>query len=282
MKIIRAKAHAKINLGLGILGKRADGYHELLTTFATIGLFDELTFTSRTDGKIVVSVLSEGGARVRIPTRENLVYRAARLLKPLAPKGAGVTIVLTKKIPLGAGLGGGSSDAATTLTVLNRLWRLRLSLAELENLASRLGSDAPFFIRGGVQIGHGRGEILALTTLPRDHPRVVVLVCPPFHISTAEAYGNLRFQISNLDIVSECNMQHAIFNASVLRNDFEPTVFAQHPLLAEIKQTLQESGAAAALSGSGATVFGLFARRPTARMLALFAHYGRVVVTHLV
>lgn len=187
------KAFAKINLGLRVLGKRADGFHDLDTVFARIGLADDLEFKLRKDGKIVVKVEGE-----KISQKDNLVFRAACLLRKHSSQG--VEITLKKRIPIGAGLGGGSSDAAATLKVLNKLWKLKLPRKELEKLALSLGSDVPFFLHPGVQRGRGRGEMLENAKLSTAFPKNVLLIVPNFKISTKWAFSkipNSKLQIPN-------------------------------------------------------------------------------------
>jgi len=246
-------ATAKINLGLRILSKRADGFHELETIFAELdGLMDELEFEIRKDGNIHLET-----AEQKIPKEENLVFCAAQLLQSRFAVQKGISIRLNKKIPIGAGLGGGSSDAAATLKALNELWQLDLKLAELEKLAAELGSDCPFFVRGGMQKGTGRGEILRSFELPIGFPRQVVLFTPNVHISTAKAFT--AFDTNTPQSSFEGNKGLDID----LKNDFESVIFARHPELAETKKWLLASGAElASLSGSGSTVFGLFYERP--------------------
>jgi 4-diphosphocytidyl-2-C-methyl-D-erythritol kinase len=294
MKIL---APAKINLGLRILGRRADGFHEIETVFAEIdGLADELAFELREDGEITWNMQhgthntlchpERSGAESKDPLEkrrdastalgmtpvwekeDDLSFRAAQLLQKKYGVQQGVSIQLTKNIPVGAGLGGGSSDAAATLKALNKLWQLNLNLDELEKCAAELGSDCAFFIRGGIQKGTGRGEILEQFSLPADFPRHAVLVCPEVSVNTAEAFASLAIIAS--DQRERGDLNEIASSASRNRNDsldsqndFEPVIFAQHPALAETKNWLLESGAEmASLSGSGSTVFGLFYEKP--------------------
>ncbi len=262
---MRVKAPAKLNLGLKILGKLPDGFHELDTVFARISLCDELELVLRNDGKIKVEVIGE-----KISLRENLVYKAAMLLKKFTSKQNGISITLMKKIPSGAGLGGGSSDSAATLKALNRLWGLKLKRIELEKLALELGSDVPFFLRSGIQRGQGRGELLTRYELPKSFPRHVVLIVPKVRVSTAWAYGQL----------SITNFQFSIVKRSFsLSNDFEEVVFQKYPELKQLKKQLKRSGAKyTSLSGSGSAVFGLFQDQPQVEQLE---ELGEVVVCRL-
>ncbi len=261
---MRIKAPAKFNLGLKILGKRSDGFHELDTVFARINFYDELEFTLRQDGKITVEVVGE-----EIPLRENLVYKTAKLLKKFSSKSAGISIKLTKKIPSGAGLGGGSSDAAATLKALNKLWDLKLKPTELAELALTLGSDVPFFLRSGVQRGQGRGEVLTKYKLPKDFPQHVVLIVPKIRVSTAWAYQNLELSTK-------------ISKFRIEENDFEKVVFKKYPELEKIKQALRRVEAEyASLSGSGSAMFGLFQAKPQVEQLARLKELGEVICCRL-
>lgn len=244
------QASAKINLGLRIHGKRDDGFHELETIFAELDTpTDEIELTKREDSSIKWSAGPMPWGK-----ETDLSYRAARLLQKTNNVSAGADIRLKKHIPVGAGLGGGSSDAAAVLKGLNDLWDLNLSLDELEGLAAELGSDCSFFIRGGVQRGTGRGEVLSPVSLPDDFPREVALLCPEVHINTGAAYASLGSVPTPGTTPGDLGLD--------LTNDFEPVIFAQHPELAELKQKLLDAGASAAsLSGSGSTVFGLFHER---------------------
>ena len=171
--------YAKINLTLEILGKRADGYHEVRTVMQTVGLADRLEVTAAAD-------LSFTCSDPALATPDNLVYRAARLLQAEYAVRTGAALRLEKRIPVAAGLGGGSSDAAATIVALNRLWNLQLSLTEQRRLAAALGSDVPFFLTGGTALATGRGE--RITPLPPLPQYWVVLVLLPRVLSTAAVY----------------------------------------------------------------------------------------------
>lgn len=287
---MKVKAFAKINLGLKVLDKRADGYHDIETIFARVGLVDILELTLRKDNKIIVT--TEG---VNIPTRQNLVWRSAWLLQKFSPRQLGVNIFLQKNIPIQAGLGGGSSDAAMTLKALNKLWGLKLSITKLEKLALSLGSDVPFFLLPGTQRGQGRGEILERIELPKRFPREAIIVVPKVRVETSWAYS--RIKDKRLRIKRECKthpstLRQAQGSGSSLRfenskckkllsskksrtgnydlvNDFEKIVFKKFPELGKIKNILKKSGATmASLSGSGSAVYGLFKKRGNSKVLA--------------
>jgi 4-diphosphocytidyl-2-C-methyl-D-erythritol kinase len=264
LRSVRALAHAKVNLDLRVLGTRADGYHELRTVFQSIGLHDTITCTARR-GPFAITCRAAG-----VPLDEtNLAWRAAALLwKALGFAGdvRDVSIRIGKRIPLQAGLGGGSSDAAATLVSLGRLWAGRPPLGQLRELAASLGADVTFFLSGGTALGLGTGEeIYPLVDLPRHW---VVLVIPPFGVSTREAYAwydeeraagypqTREFQALPVPWPSR---------AAQMINDLEPPIARRHPEIAEVKAALGEAGAvAAAISGSGSAVFGLFRDRSSA------------------
>lgn len=264
-------ANAKINLGLRIVGQREDpfrqpadrtgGYHLLHTLFQEIDFGDEVTLSDQPNVKVTLEVT--GPAARGVPTnKSNLCLQAAWLFQARVGAGQGVHIRLDKRIPVGAGLGGGSSDAAAVLQGLNRMRQAGLSAMELERLAVRLGADVPFFIRGGLQLGEGIGE--ALTPLERALPFAVVLVIPPFGVDTAWAYGQFA---SRSDFPAPPAFDQLITREPIpwenFTNDFEEVVFPRYGQLAEIKQGLLEAGAVhAGLSGSGSAVYGLYAGPP--------------------
>lgn len=245
MKLV-AEAFAKVNRSLVVLGKRSDGFHELDTVFQAVGLTDRLTFEES-------DLLALDVDDPSIPSGEqNLVLRAARALADAAGIRPRATITLEKRIPSGGGLGGGSSDAAVTLLGLSALWELDVPLELLSRVGGELGSDVPFFLHGGTARGLGRGErITALEDLP---PEAVVLVMPPFPVSTPDVFRRLGAPVWDgsgggaLDASGDPD-----------RNDLEPAAEALFPALGEVREALERAGATRArLSGSGSTVFGLF------------------------
>ncbi len=246
---------AKINLGLRILERRTDGYHAIETVFHRIDLHDRLHFEPSAD------ILVASDSRDAPGGEANICFKAAELLRSRLGVLEGVRIVIRKRVPVGAGLGGGSSDAATVLKELPGYWGRTLPEPDLAELAVALGSDVPFFLRTRSALAKGRGEILQEFDLRMPY---FILVCNPgVHISTAWAYQQVRPGIrhssrSLLDIVIE-----GMSNPSVLRdellNDFEPAVFASSPVVARVKQEMLRAGAVyASLSGSGSSVYGLF------------------------
>jgi 4-diphosphocytidyl-2-C-methyl-D-erythritol kinase len=239
-----------------VAGRRPDGYHEIVTLFQTIDEWDTLDGKPAADLQLAVSDPELAG-------EGNLVMRAARLLQDAVPDaaGRGARLTLTKSIPVRAGLGGGSSDAAGALLLLNSLWALGLDAAELARLAAQLGSDVPFFLSGGTALGEGRGERIA--PLPSIREKKLILGTPAFGLSTAEVYGALRAPLTarGPDVtVPRLFVKLAEGNDFALaRNDLESVVFAQRSDLVAFRDALYESGAESALvSGSGSTVFGVF------------------------
>jgi 4-diphosphocytidyl-2-C-methyl-D-erythritol kinase len=257
---------AKINLHLEVLGKRDDGLHELVTVFQTVSLCDELTF-ERTESGLEMQCDNP-----ELPVDEtNLVMRAGAELRRKTVVELGARISLRKRIPIGGGLGGGSSNAAVALVGLSRLWELNSTSEQLETIAKDLGSDVPFFLHGGTAVGSGRGEIIR----PVDDFRVeyMIIVTPNAHVSTSKAYLGLgATNLTNEGSNRILNVSRAMEILSrELKNDFEKTVFAAFPEIERVKSKLLELGAKQALlSGSGASVFGIFDNEET-RQTALKA-----------
>jgi len=259
MKSVRLPAYAKVNLGLSIMGKRADGYHEIETVMHQIQLHD-IVQVSLTDGREIVMRCND--SRIPIDGR-NLCCRAARAIEGKAGYEIGVDIQLTKNIPVGAGLGGGSSDAAAVLRALNKLLQLQYSRMDLEEMAARLGSDVPFFVGGEPAIASGRGEKLQKVDFNLGGLTVVV-VYPGVEISTTWAYSKLNLNLTikkkktTLTSYNGKNVKEIDF-PGVAPNDFEEAIFPSYPHLLTVKQVLLLSGAVyASLSGSGSVVFGVF------------------------
>ena len=264
---LRLAAHAKINLALDVLGKRLDGFHEVAMIMQAIGLHDTVDLAWQ-DGEIsLVCDRDELSC-----DHSNLAFRAADLLRRECGVKQGVHISLTKRIPMAAGLAGGSSDAAAVLKGLNVLWQLDLTPQELEGLAARLGSDVPFCLWGGTAFAAGRGEIL--TPLADFAGHGVVLANPPLQVSTAWVYQNYRPEavISHPDINRmRDSIQRGDFAAVAdgLGNMLETVTVPEHPQIAEIKAAFTHAGASAVLmSGSGPTVFALTPDRASAVQLA--------------
>jgi 4-diphosphocytidyl-2-C-methyl-D-erythritol kinase len=266
---VRVRAHAKINLDLRVLGTRADGFHELRTVFQAIALHDTITCTAR-PGDFAIECPTPG-----VPLdRSNLVWRAAeglwRLLEREGPV-RDVAIHLDKAIPLQAGLGGGSSNAAATLMALARLWGAPVPAPQLTELAASLGADVPFFLAGGTALGLGRGdEVYPLADLARHW---IVLLIPGVGVSTVDAFGWYDAERELGRPASGGEPQYVPgpwpSRAAQMINDLEGPMSLHHPEIEQMKTALRRHGAlAAAMSGSGSTVFGLFQKRAEAMAAA--------------
>jgi 4-diphosphocytidyl-2-C-methyl-D-erythritol kinase len=268
MTSLSLKAYAKVNLGLSVIGKRGDGYHELRTIYQSISLADELV-ASLSPGSSVVELETSG---IPVPAgRANLAVRAAEALVEELNLKRRVRLRLHKLIPAGSGLGGASSDAAAVLRALLRLSGKSLPADRLLRLAASLGSDVPFFFLGGAALGVGRGEeVYPLPEFPR---RSLVVVFPGVPVATPEAYARLRApMLTSLHANHNIDLFCGKFYAGAwqeIGNDFERVVFPALPQLARIKRSLLRAGARfASLSGSGSAVFGLFDDVATARRAA--------------
>jgi 4-diphosphocytidyl-2-C-methyl-D-erythritol kinase len=265
-KTFTLPSFAKINLYLKVLGKRDDGFHELCTVFQTVSLHDRLTFEE--NEKLLLTCddpsIPAGG--------ENLIIKAAGILRDNFGVAKGARIHLEKKIPAPGGLGGGSSNAAVALLGLAKLWEIKITPEELTRMGRELGSDVPFFFHGGRAIGTGRGEEIT----PIDQPagqtgeKYLLIVTPDVDVSTREAFAGLKTPRltpealkSNL-IVCRFEAETLDLRHTTLINDFEKSVFETAPEIRRVKERLQTSGAARVLmSGSGASVFGIFDTQET-------------------
>lgn len=252
--------NCKINIGLNILGKRPDGFHDLETVFIPILLKDSLEIIWAKENTADI-VFSQSGFMVEGSAEDNLCIKAYRLLKKDFPGLPAIQMHLHKAVPMGAGLGGGSADAAFTLKLLNDKFHLGLSSEQLINYSLRLGSDCPFFIINKPCFATGRGEKLAPLEISLTGYRLV-LINPRIHINTAWAFTQLKNEPATNRISKDLlqYIQHPIQNwRNTISNDFETAVFAMHPPLKAIKEMLYNKGAVyAAMSGSGSTLFGLF------------------------
>jgi len=259
---VTIRAHAKINLDLRVLGPRLDGYHELRTVFQSLALHDVIECVAR-EGPLAIECDTAG-----VPLDDsNLVWRAAEALwRALRRPGRArdVVIRLQKHIPLQAGLGGGSSDAAATLMALARLWKVPVKPVQLTDVAAALGADVPFFLAGGTALGLGRGdEVYPLADLPRHW---IVLLVPGFGVSTTDAYSWYDGERDLSRGVSAREPQYVPgpwpSRAAQMINDLEAPIARHHPEIDQMRTALRRAGAlAAAMSGSGSTVFGLFQKR---------------------
>jgi 4-diphosphocytidyl-2-C-methyl-D-erythritol kinase len=258
-KSIRLRAFAKINLGLRILGKRPDGYHEIRTIYQTIALHDRVGISLRKAGKGIRLECDDPA----IPSgRENLVYRACDLWRCARGFRGGIQVRLEKQIPTGSGLGGASSDAAATLEGLERLTDEKLPPRVRFSLAAQLGSDVPLFLLGGRVLGCGRGEeVYPLSDLP---PRKCLVIFPGFSISTPEAYREASLRLTRQGKLRSMDTfgawpQFPLISWGPAENDFEHVVFARWPELAGVKRQLIRAGAEmASLTGSGSALYSVF------------------------
>jgi 4-diphosphocytidyl-2-C-methyl-D-erythritol kinase len=257
--VIKKKSPAKINLYLRVLQKRADGYHDIISLMQLITLYDELIFSPHAGGVTLDCPQSD------LPADENnLVYRAAAAFYSRTGILPGIKITLHKHIPVGAGLGGGSSNAATTLAALNEIHKMPLTKNELMQLGATLGADVPFFLFGKTAWASGRGEMLQ--EAPPLPPLWFVVINPGFPVSTKEIYQGLNWGLTkkriNYSILRFSSVKEI---AAGLTNDLEGVTSALYPVLNEIKAFLMENGALGALmTGSGPTVFGIFASEEAA------------------
>ena len=257
MLIYNYTSYAKVNLGLRVLNKRSNGYHNLHSLFIEINLADELIFTSSSDFRLSAKCPDD----FYIPLDDtNLITQAYKLMHSKSNSvPSEYAIHLKKVIPLSAGLGGGSSNAAYTLKALNTLWKLNFSQKELETIGVKLGADVPFFIRGNFQLAEGIGEKLTPQNNNILQGLHFLLVIPPFQISTLEAYRLLNKPLRPVDNPSKFVPVSKPVSWHLFDNDFEKVLWKAYPKICVIKENLQNAGALyAGLSGSGSTVFGVF------------------------
>jgi len=246
-------APAKLNLFLHVVGRRDDGYHLLQTFFRLIDLSDTLEFAPRTDGEVRLAAPIAG-----VPEAEDLAVRAARLLKQTTGVTAGATIRIEKRIPVGGGLGGGSSDAATTLIALNELWRVGLPRSDLARLGLQLGADVPFFLLGRNAFAEGIGEVLTPLDLA---PAWYVVITPQVAVSTREIFA------SNALTRNTKPLRITAFFAGAGANDLEAETCRRYPQVAQARDWLKAFGDAR-MSGSGSSVFAAFGSETEARAVA--------------
>jgi 4-diphosphocytidyl-2-C-methyl-D-erythritol kinase len=251
---ISLKAPAKINWFLSVMNKRDDGYHNIVSPMQCVDLFDMLSFEKAEE----ILLLSD----LNIPVEGNLVYKAAAVLKRASSYKFGARIELQKNIPVAAGLGGGSSDAAFTLMGLNRLWGLNFDRKMLMKLAAEIGSDVPFFLAGNFSLIEGRGE--KVTELNTEGSMIILLVKPDISVSTAWAYNSFETGLTKktVDIKLFCqalDRKNFAFLLDAVFNDLEDVVIRKYPVIGELKERLKQNGAVLSLmSGSGSSVFGVF------------------------
>ncbi len=259
------EANAKINLGLDVLRRRADGYHEVKMIMQTVGISDRLEFAKLSDDCIRIST-----NRRELPVGpQNLIYKAARLVKDTCQIAEGISVKLEKNIPVAAGMAGGSADAAATIHGMDRLFDLQLSLEEKQKLGIQIGADVPYCLMGGTALAEGIGE--ALTALPAVPDAYLVVAKPDIDVSTAFVYKNLHADRlrshPDIDGMVESIKKGELSGITArMENVLETVTIAHYPVIAQMKEFLKEQGALNALmSGSGPTVFGVFEKEETAR-----------------
>lgn len=249
--VLRLPAPAKLNLFLHVTGRRPDGLHTLESLFVLVDFADTITLACRDDGHVARTHDVPG-----VPADDDLAVRAARLLQRESGTAAGVDVTLDKRLPMGAGLGGGSSDAATVLLGLNRLWRLDWPRARLQALAVRLGADVPFFLQGEAALARGIGEVLAPVTVP---PAWIALLVPDAHVATASIFAAAELTRSS----PQAKMD--VFSERYGRNDLEAVARLRHPAIAEAITALSQHSQGARMTGSGACAFALAATHAEAQ-----------------
>ena len=262
MKKVSVQANAKINLFLNVLGRRDDQYHDIQTVLQNVSISDQLLFEKHAHGIVIESSSGE------LPKKSgNTVYQAVRCLQRTFPRRIeGLKVCIDKRIPLGSGLGGGSTDAAAAFVAVDRLWELGLSMEQMRAMATEVGMDVAFFLPGGCAVARGRGE--QITAVVHDALFFVVVVYPGFAISTRKAYARYDTTVSGPAQVDAATLLAALRSGSIeelggaLFNTFEQVLASAYPELGKIKAQLVELGCAGALlSGSGSAVYGLVRER---------------------
>ena len=247
------RANCKINLGLDILRRREDGFHDLETVMIPVSELYDVVDIERVEGD---SIFEQKGLVVDCDTEQNLCMKALRLMQRLYGVGE-VKISLDKRVPFGAGLGGGSSDATSVILALNELYNLGLSEERLVEIAAMIGSDTAFFVRNTPQLCTGRGEKMVPVELPLQG-KYLVVAKPNEGVSTKEAYSGVKPAVPQVRLADALQRPIAEWQG-VVKNDFEPHIFEAHPGIAELKKTMLDAGAIyASMSGSGSAVFGIF------------------------
>ena len=251
MRTLTVPAPAKLNLFLHVTGRRADGYHTLETLFVALDFGDAITLALRDDGAITRS-----GKEFGVAAQHDLAVRAASALQRASGCASGVDITIVKRIPVGAGLGGGSSDAASVLLALNRLWNLGMSREELARMGLELGADVPFFLCAEPALARGIGERLTPVSLPRFWVAVLVPACT---VSTATIFAAPELTRKSASVKID------VFSVGYGRNDLQPAAVARHPDIAAALEALSIHSSAARMTGSGSCVFAAFATEAQAR-----------------
>ncbi len=264
---------AKVNLYLHVLRRRPDGYHDIDSVFQAVSLYDRLRFIRRDEAGIDLSVEGDG-----LPNdQSNLVVKAFQAVRRGFSLKGGVNAALEKRIPTAAGLGGGSSDAAATISGLNLLMGLGLDIRAMAGIGAEVGSDVPFFFSGGQAHVGGRGEVVESIDLPLEY--TLALVTPALSVSTAAAYADLKMGLTQTKApvkLPSCRSAGELWaSLGHSGNDFERVQVSAYPVLAEVKQALEDSGARLVrMSGSGPTVCGFFENKPPAELSVLSAREG--------
>lgn len=282
---LRLRTNAKLNLFLRVMGRRSDGYHELESIFHGVGLADDLEVRPTSSRKVDVDMQLDEGLVGDVPTpMDNLVAIAAQRLIELGGRNAGIEIKITKRVPLGAGLGGGSGNAAGILVALNELWDMDLDIQDLHEVAGAIGSDVPHCLGGGTALATARGE--HLTPLPSPVSMHFVLGISNQPLMTRDVY-NAWDELDRGQEVSSTPMTLALGSgdaqevALLLHNDLEPAAFSLRPELADKKKAMQEAGVlGTGMSGSGPTIFGIASDQSHAESVAgrLHGAFDRVLV----
>lgn len=263
MKQITRRAYAKINLGLDVLGRRANGYHDVRMVMQTVGIYDELSMSPREDAGIRITVAMSDGQTEELPCDEhNLIYKAAALVMKECHLEKGVEIHLKKTIPIAAGMAGGSTDAAAAILLMNSLYELGMSMDRMCSLGVLIGADVPYCIMGGTVLAEGIGELL--TPLPPAPQCKLLVVKPTVSVSTAHVYTELdkKKELVHPDLAGliECiRMQNVTGMAQKLGNVLELVTEEEYSAITQLKEKMLSFGALGALmSGSGPTVFGIY------------------------
>lgn len=281
---LRVDTPAKINVGLRLLGKRADGFHDIESLVLAIDLCDTLDAAPAADGAVTLSVVPAGA---EAPADEsNLALRAARLLQQAAGITAGVRLTLTKRIPAGRGLGGGSSDAAAALVLLSRFWNLAWPSARLAPLAAQLGSDVPFFLGGPLAVMKGRGEVIE--PVEAEVRAAVLLLVPPVVLPTREVYAASKAPLTrrgegdSLTWLSHLRYGHLEALGKCLVNDLEPAARALCDEVVNMRLSLEQAGAiCVCMTGSGSAIFSLLPTPQQARRMIETMHLERGVTAYV-
>lgn len=272
--ILNLPSYTKINLGLKILNKRPDGYHNISTIFQQLDYGDFIKMGKIEKGCKIISNVNW------IPTnKNNICYKAYKEIKNIAPGIGGIKIEINKIVPIGSGLGGGSANAAAVLKGVNTLYSIGLTNLKLEELALNIGADVPFFINGGVQVGMGTGE--KLTKIKSNIAGHYLLIIPKISIDTKWAFDQVKNKLKTSNSLPKFSsfLSSEVNSLQIFENDFEKIVIPAYPEIGTIKLKLKEYGASfASLSGSGSTVYGVFNDEASLKEAELFFHDSHLTV----